>query len=105
MDALVRPLPTRKDSDEGVQVTFFNRLLRRAAEDNLPEVTRTLRSVRVTGSVAVGQFFLAARLKTGASTSVVFRSAKERPFAERKATIATVISTMTLNDFAKERHS
>ena len=28
MDALVRPLPTRKDSNEGVQVTFFSRLLR-----------------------------------------------------------------------------
>ena len=28
MDALVRPLPTRKDSDEGVQATFFNRLLK-----------------------------------------------------------------------------
>ncbi len=27
MDALVRPLSTRNHSDEGVQVTFFNRLL------------------------------------------------------------------------------
>ena len=27
MDALVRPLPAKQDSDEGVQVTFFNALL------------------------------------------------------------------------------
>ena len=27
MDALVRPFSTRNHSDEGVQVTFFNRLL------------------------------------------------------------------------------
>ena len=27
MDALVRPFSSRKSSDEGVQATFFNRLL------------------------------------------------------------------------------
>jgi len=31
MDAFVRPLPARKDSDEGVQVTFFCKLLRHSA--------------------------------------------------------------------------
>ncbi len=35
-------------------------------------------------------------LRIGTSVCVVFRSAKERPFAERKTTIATVVSASVL---------
>ncbi len=49
MDALVRPLPARKDSDEGVQVTFFNRQLNKRE--------RAVSVIRV-----VGLFALSAQL-------------------------------------------
>ena len=55
--------------------------------------------------VAVAHLLLRSRCRAeraGASISVVFRSAKERLFAERKATNATVVSAPVLSDSTEE---
>ena len=55
MDALVRPFSTQNHSDEGVQVTFFNRLLTRSPPKRGARGQES--TLGITGPTKVGREF------------------------------------------------